>query len=178
MISVASILLGLLAAWFFGFGTYQSIGLGAILFQISAIVDCIDGDVARIVFKESPLGKWIDLVGDQVVHIAVFAGFSVGVARSRGSPEILWLGVSAVIGALISFAVVLRGMRLVTSQNSKLKRLIDSATNRDFSVLVLLLAAFDLLEIFLWLVATGSHFFWIAALKAQSIKSVQSSLKR
>jgi phosphatidylglycerophosphate synthase len=175
MISIASIMIGVVSALYFAGGTYQSIIIGALLLQLSAIIDCIDGDVARVVFKETPLGKWIDLAGDQIVHVAVFAGLAVGVAKSAGTPELLWLGVSAVAGAILSFAVVLRGMRKSSRPNSLLKRLIDGATNRDFSVLVLMLSAFDLTEIFLWLAATGSHLFWIAALSLQVSRSPQDT---
>jgi hypothetical protein len=48
-----------------------------------------------------------------------------------------------------------------------LQKLIDSATNRDFSALVLVLACFNRLHWFLWLSAIGSHLFWMTALALQ-----------
>jgi 1L-myo-inositol 1-phosphate cytidylyltransferase / CDP-L-myo-inositol myo-inositolphosphotransferase len=174
-ISITSILIGVISALFFSFGTYRSTIIGALLLQLSAIIDCVDGDVARVVFKETAIGKWIDFAGDQIVHIGVFAGIAIGVARASAAPELLWLGVSAVLGALLSFAVVLRGMRSPSTQSSALKRLIDAATNRDFSVLVLLLALFDRTKLFLWLAAIGSHIFWIAALSVQSAGAPRKS---
>lgn len=168
-VSLASIAIGLAAAWCFAVGSYQVAVIGALLFQLSAIVDCVDGDLARVLFKESPLGKWLDLAGDQVVHVAVFAAVAIGLARSGESPFALWLGVSAVLGAALSFAVVLRGMRQpAEDRNALLQKLIDSAANRDFSVLVLALACFNRLEWFLWLSAIGSHVFWMTALALQT----------
>lgn len=167
MVSVASILIGVIAAVFMAEGSYRWAVIGAILFQISAIVDCVDGDLARMVFKESPLGKWIDLAGDQIVHISVFAGIAFGVLRNGGGKEAVWLGISAVVGALISFAVVLRGMRQGAGGNGALQKLIDAATNRDFSVVVLVLALAQKLPLFLWLAGIGSHLFWITALGLQ-----------
>ncbi len=171
-VSIASVLIGLVAACFFATGNHAHAILAAILFQVSAIVDCVDGDIARAVFKESASGKWIDLVGDQVVHIAVFAGIAFGLAsRSPQSPA-LWLGVSAIAGAVLSFAVILRGMfRKSSTPNGRLQKLIDAATNRDFSVLVLILAFANRLEWFLWLTAIGSHAFWISALLIQNLGS-------
>jgi len=167
-VSLASIAIGLAAAWFFAGGSHATVILAAILFQVSAIVDCVDGDLARVLFKESPLGKWLDLVGDQVVHVAVFAAIAIGLARSGESPFALWLGLSAVFGAVVSFAVVVRGMRLPANDRSRLlQKLIDAATNRDFSVLVLVLAGCNRLEWFLWLSAIGSHLFWMTALALQ-----------
>jgi len=167
LISLASILIGLIAAWMFALPSATAWVMGAALFQLSAIVDCVDGDVARIVFKESPLGKWLDLAGDQVVHSAVFAGIAWGVMKATGSSGALWLGGCAIAGALISFGVVLRGMRRKADDGGRLQRLIDAATNRDFSVVVLALACFQRLDWFLWMAAIGSHFFWIITLGLQ-----------
>lgn len=166
-VSVASILVGVLSAFFLATGQYALTVLGAVLFQLSAVIDCVDGDIARAVFKESPLGKWLDLAGDQIVHISVFAGVAFGVVRAGESPQLLWLGASAVLGAVLSFAVVLRGMRCRSGRHNSLQRLIDAATNRDFSVIVLVLALVQQLDWFLWMAAIGSHLFWITALALQ-----------
>lgn len=166
-VSIASILVGIAAAVFFAGGTFALALIGAVLFQISAIIDCVDGDIARVLFKESWLGKWLDLAGDQVVHVSVFGGIAVGIFRAGGQSEALWLGASAMAGALFSFAVVLRGMRQPSDESQRLQSLIDAATNRDFSVLVLALACLGQLPIFLWMAAIGSHVFWITALTLQ-----------
>lgn len=166
-ISTFATLLGVVAGALFGTGDRPTVILAAVLFQISAIIDCVDGDVARSVFKESPLGKWLDIVGDQVVHAAVFAGIAVGLVRSGAPGPHIWLGASAVVGGLIAFAVVLRGLQGSGGTDTRLQRLLDSATNRDFSVLVLALAVVDRLGIFLWLAGIGSHVFWIALLALQ-----------
>lgn len=168
MISVSATLLGLVAAFLFAQGTPGWSIAAALLFQVSAILDCMDGDVARVVFKESPLGKWLDIVGDQVVHIGVFLGIAIGVGVRDGVPEAEWLGGMAAAGAAISFAVVLRGMKSGASGGGgMLGRLLDAATNRDFSVLVLVLALMDRLVWFLWLAAVGSHVFWMLLLALQ-----------
>ncbi len=166
-VSVGATLLGVLAGVLFGLGSRPMSILAAVLFQISAIIDCVDGDVARAVFKESPLGKWLDIVGDQLVHASVFIGIAVGLWRGSAAAPFLWLGGSAVLGGLIALVVVLRGMRRPGGADGKLQRLIDGATNRDFSVLVLILAIVDRLGWFLWLAAIGSHLFWVLALALQ-----------
>jgi len=161
-ISWASILLGVVAGVLFGLGDSRWAVAAAVLFQVSAVLDCVDGDVARIVFKESPMGKWLDLVGDQVVHLSVFAGIAVGLERAGTQAPVVWLGAAAMAGAILSFALVLRGMRRIQRgiDNGVLGRFLDAATNRDFSVLVFVLACVGWLEVFLWLAAVGSHVFW------------------
>lgn len=166
-VSLASIGIGVLAGVMFASGKHLTSIAAGILFQISAIVDCVDGDVARAIFKESPLGKWLDLIGDQVVHATVFAGIALGLSRSGQSGPFLWLGATAVLGGLIAFLVVVRGMARNGEPNRRLQKLIDGATSRDFSVLVLALACVNRLEWFLWLAAFGSHAFWVLALGLQ-----------
>jgi len=166
-ISIGATLFGVTAGTMFGMGDPTLSIAAALLFQFSAIIDCVDGDVARAVFKESPLGKWLDLIGDQVVHASIFAGIAFGLWRHGTDRPHLWLGGSALIGGFISFAVILRGMRRPGGSDGRLQKLIDAATNRDFSVLVLTLAVADRLGWFLWMAAIGSHVFWILALALQ-----------
>lgn len=167
-VSVAATVLGLVSAGLFAMGGPQAALCGALLLQVSAIVDCVDGELARVMFKESPLGKWLDIVGDQIVHIGVFVCIGVGLYRSGSPSPVLPLAVSAAIGVVISFAIVMRGlMKPETQQNSRLQKLIDATTNRDFSVLLILLALVGKLSWFLWLAAIGVHVFWMLALALQ-----------
>lgn len=166
--SVASIVVGLAGAACFGLGGWRASVAGALLFQLSAVLDCLDGDIARSVFKESPLGRWLDLVGDQVVHLGVFIGIAVGLARTGSTAPVGWLAASCVAGAAVAFAVVLHSLlRPEVKGDGRLQRLIDLTTNRDFSVLVLALALAGRLEWFLWLAAVGAHAFWVLALGLQ-----------
>ena len=169
-------LVGIFSAWLFARGYFIS---GGLLLQLSASVDCVDGDLARALYKESRLGKWLDLVGDQAVHIAVFAGIGFGVASSDPASPALALGISAVLGTIISFAVIVRLMQRKTAgKSSILEKLIDAATNRDFSLLVLLLAMVGRLDLFLWLAAdrcvisSGSLF--LLAMAKRTIRTSRS----
>jgi phosphatidylglycerophosphate synthase len=167
-VSVFAILVGVVAGWFFTRGSYQDAVIGAILLQLSAAIDCVDGDIARIVFKESALGKWLDIIGDQVVHIAVFIGIGVGLWRMGVDDPVIPLAISAGVGVVVSFLVVLRGMMAPPEkQNAKLQALIDKMTNRDFSVVLLALALADRMNLFLWMVGIGVHVFWVVALGVQ-----------
>jgi phosphatidylglycerophosphate synthase len=166
-VSIAATLLGLLSAGLFAVG-HSTAGLwGAIVLQFSAIVDCVDGDLARMLFKESRLGKWLDIIGDQVVHVALFVSIGVGLWRTGVDAPVLAMALSAGLGVILSFLVVLRGLRQRAGQNSRLQKLMDATTNRDFSVLLLILAAVSRLEWFLWMAAIGVHVFWMTALVVQ-----------
>ena len=180
-VTVISALIGLASAWFFAQGNYTAGISGAILLQLSALVDCVDGDLARVVFKESPIGKWLDLGLDQVVHVAVFATLAVGLSRAGADAPAVWLGISAAMGAVISFPVVVRARRLSNKDlDTKLEKFIDAASTRDFTALIVFLAVISRLEWFLWLTGITVHIFWIAALimqlpKKPSAGSAQNS---
>src|SRR5438105_3958994 len=51
---------------------------GALLFLITSILDGCDGEVARAKHLTSRWGGWLDLWGDNVVHIVVFYGLGRG----------------------------------------------------------------------------------------------------
>ena len=161
-VSLASILIGVASAPAFAAGNFVA---GALLLQVSAIVDCVDGDLARALFKQSPLGKWLDIGGDQVVHFSVFAAIGMGVARTNPSVPALVLGASAALGVLLCFPVLIRALRRPVKQRGPLlSKLLDSAANRDFSALLLVLALVGRMDLFLWMAGIGIHVFWIALL--------------
>ena len=168
-VSIVSILIGVASAWFFARGNFVT---GALVFQLCAIIDCVDGDLARALFKQSRLGKWLDLGGDQVVHFSVFAGIGVGVARLDPSVPALALGASAALGVLLCFTVIVRALRQPAAQRGPLlNKLLDATANRDFSVLLLALAIFGRMDLFLWMAGIGIHIFWIALIALLSSRA-------
>jgi phosphatidylglycerophosphate synthase len=167
-VTVVSALVGLLGAYCFARGNYLAGIVGALWLQLSALIDCVDGDIARIAFKESPIGKWLDIGLDQVVHVAVFAAIAVGLSEQGLDAPVLWLGASAVVGTFISFPVVVRARLLVNKEtDTRLEKFIDAASTRDFTVLVLFLAVIGKLHWFLWLAGITVHVFWVTTLFLQ-----------
>lgn len=177
-VTVVSALVGLASAWFFAQGNYTAGIVGAILLQLSALIDCVDGDIARVVFKESPIGKWLDLGLDQVVHVAVFGTLAVGLHRAGIDAPVVALGISAVVGAVISFPVVVRARRLATAEDTRLEKFIDAASTRDFTALILFLSVIGHLEWFLWLTGITVHLFWVTALILQLPKGAEKPATR
>jgi phosphatidylglycerophosphate synthase len=164
-VSIASILIGVASAWFFARGNFV---IGALVFQLCAIIDCVDGDLARALFKQSRLGKWLDLGGDQVVHFSVFAAIGIGLARIDPSVPALALGTSAALGVVLCFVVIVRALRMPAPQRGPhLNRLLDATANRDFSVVLLVLALWGRMDLFLWMAGIGIHVFWIMLLALQ-----------
>jgi len=45
-------------------GTWATLALGALLVQLQSILDGCDGEIARLKFKSSKIGEWLDNVLD------------------------------------------------------------------------------------------------------------------
>ncbi len=167
-----SMFVGLIAAGFFMPGSWEMALIGAMLFQLSVIIDCCDGEVARLTFSESKFGQELDIWADNVVHMAIFAGIACG-AYLHGPWELtilpLLLGASAILANIVSLVLVNAArhlrcyppdrQRLTTWEREQVDFLLGNVANRDFSVVVLLCAGLGLLHWFLALAAVGSWFF-------------------
>ena len=171
-ITLLSMFIGLLAAMLFIPGVWGLAILGAFILQLSVIVDCCDGEVARLTFSESKFGKELDIWADNVVHIVLFAAIACG-AFLHGPWEHtnlpLLLGASAVLANVASLLLVNQARRLrarprdlrqlTERERSHIEFMLGHVANRDFSVIVMLCAGLGVLHWFLALAAIGSWVF-------------------
>jgi phosphatidylglycerophosphate synthase len=174
-ITILAAVVGLVSAAGFGLGTYSAGIIAALLFQLAAIIDCCDGEVARLTFTESPFGAWLDIAMDNVVHMAIFAGIAagsyLGMAGSDGAWVPLALGSAAVLGNGLSFWLVTRAQKIKAAsgwrtpvQAAWSDFMLKNVASRDFSVIVLTFAVLGKLDWFLWMAATGSVVFLLLML--------------
>jgi phosphatidylglycerophosphate synthase len=99
-VTIASFAIGLYAAFLFAQGDTWALVGGAILLQVSIIVDCVDGEIARYTRKFSELGAWLDAITDRVKEYAVFLGLAYGAFVHNG--QNLWV-LAAVLMAIQTF---------------------------------------------------------------------------
>lgn len=88
-VTVLSALLAIVAAYFFSLGDTRSIIQGGIIFEISLILDSVDGELARAKGMASEWGRIVDGIGDYVSSIAVLIGLMIGFPDSKGALLIL-----------------------------------------------------------------------------------------
>jgi phosphatidylglycerophosphate synthase len=160
-VTFVALTIGLLSAMCFAHGGWASNVIGALLLQWSAVIDCCDGEVARLKFLESTSGYYLDIACDNLVHIAVFGGIAWASYQELGQTSSLLLGGLAAFGTTMAFLVVLttrHGRPRMTS--ATLDRLIDALANRDFSLIVVACALTGTLQWFLWALAVGVNLFW------------------
>jgi phosphatidylglycerophosphate synthase len=174
-VTVLATAVGVLAAVAFGVGGYVGGVIGALLFQLSTILDCCDGEVARLKFMESAFGEQLDVVLDNVVHIALYAGIAWAAYEDNWGPVALLLGGFAMLGNIAAFVVVQQATRMRKGLDPQRRRHVESILNslvsRDFSVLILAFALIGHVDWFLPLAAIGSNIFWpVLAWKLRPIK--------
>lgn len=94
-ITLLSFAIGIAAAASFAVGSRGALVLGALLLQLSLIVDCVDGEVARATRRFSALGAWLDASTDRVKEFLAYAGLAIGAGRL--GVDIWWLAVVLIV---------------------------------------------------------------------------------
>jgi phosphatidylglycerophosphate synthase len=168
-ITVIGTSIGLLAAWFFAGGSYASGLTGAFLFWVAIIVDGCDGEVARLKFQETRFGHIFDVVTDNIVHVAIFIGLAIGQYRMAPAQNYPLLLAILLIGfglaTLATYICLIRHPPVLLQKprtragrrRQRFLRGFELLMNRDFAYLLVLLAAFNLLDSFLWYTAFGTY---------------------
>ncbi len=167
-ITLGSLLAGLLGAWLLGIeGVMSTLG-GLALLQLSVILDHVDGEVARLKFLFSPLGKWLDNFSDHLVDLAVIAMLAWRAASRETAGQFAVLGLAAAVGVTGAFLVVFwwsvsgapRAVRKTTLART-MARVLTGLANRDGFFLVLWVTLLvGRATWFLWALALGANAYW------------------
>jgi phosphatidylglycerophosphate synthase len=163
-ISVASLLVGLLAAWcFWNAGALGALA-GLVVYVAAVVLDHADGEVARLTLAESRLGEWLDILVDTVVHAALAVAMGVTAQTVAGGGAAL--GLAGAVGIVASAAVAKRWP--VTGATGGVGGALEDLGSRDgfYAMLVLFIAARAFvpaaLPLLMVVVALGAHAYWVA----------------
>jgi len=96
LVTVISFIVGMAAALSFAQGTRWALILGALLLQLSLILDCVDGEVARATHRFSVIGAWLDASTDRVKEYAAYAGLAAGAVVTGVQSQVAW-GIALVL---------------------------------------------------------------------------------
>jgi phosphatidylglycerophosphate synthase len=163
-ITVASGVVGLAAAAVIATGKPAALLGGLLLYLVAVVLDHTDGEVARLTLTESAIGEWLDIAVDTVVHAALVLALGVAAARVTGLG--LEAGVVAAVGVVASATVAKLWPPAPTTARER--GLLDPLTSRDGFYLMLVLfivlrlAAPAWLPALMFVVAVGTHAYWLA----------------
>jgi phosphatidylglycerophosphate synthase len=133
--------------------------LGAALFVASITLDGVDGEVARLRMVETRFGDKLDVITDNLVHVAIFTGVMIGCYRLNHSAAYLYLLVILLVGFGLCAFVVDRALRVGGDSIGPWISKVERATGRDFAYIILLLALGNRLPWFAWTATIGSYAF-------------------
>ena len=184
-VTLLGVATGLLGAAGLGTVSYWGRLGGVLLLIVSLLLDCVDGDLARARLAQNPMGARLDVIGDYLVNLAVFAGLAIGLVREGLPPGGDWAALALVtgVGAAMT-AVHVLFIRPVLRRGGDLHWIGDAGSlrgrpgaavleklaSRDYTYLLLLLAIAGHLEWFLyaagggaWLFTAGLVAYWLLA---------------
>jgi len=98
-ISLLMILMGIIGGVFLAMPGYVNGLLGVLFLHLFLILDCTDGEVARIKRKVSSKGKFLDLIANDIVFVSIFSGLCF---RMYQDSFVLIAGFGAIIFFLFS----------------------------------------------------------------------------
>ncbi len=102
-----------------------------LLFQGQSIFDGCDGEIARLTYRFSPLGQWLDTIGDDLTNYLFCLGLAIGQARMMDNPWFYVLG-----GVTFATQLALSGImyqRIAKMGTGDLLALPDTLTTGQYS---------------------------------------------
>jgi hypothetical protein len=86
-----SMVFGVLGGASLALGTPGALAAGGVFFLLYNIVDCSDGQLARLNHSGTHLGRILDGVADYVVSLAAYLGIGIGFASASDRPFLMWV---------------------------------------------------------------------------------------
>lgn len=175
-ITVINMVIGLCAGIGAASITYTGLLVGATLFQLASIIDGCDGEVAKLTFRTTKFGQYIDSISDTFALASFFIGLTIHNIRVN-DPGAIWLGILFFSGCIVIYSIMIRFLKrhtqsasLVTYDKEYIQKLPEDipkwalriintgkyAIKKDFfSMMIFLCGLFGLLQYWLYVAAFG-----------------------
>ncbi|MCW2877018.1 MAG: hypothetical protein JWQ95_1118 [Sphaerisporangium sp.] len=107
--------------------------LGAVLFYVSFMIDCVDGKIARLKGTGTPFGLWLDYVGDRIRVVCCAFGIAYGQYAATGRLAYVLLGAGIAILDLFRYvnAPQMKRVRQTVKARRRVARREEMAAMRE-----------------------------------------------
>ncbi len=95
-------LVGVATGVFLAMGGYWNYLIGGFLFHFTSVLDGVDGELARLKFKSSPFGQWLDTVVDNLSYLAALGGMITGLVLHGATQAVQIAGALAVVFVVLA----------------------------------------------------------------------------
>src|SRR5690606_9914877 len=119
--------LGLGSAVAFAMADWPWLVLGALLFHLSFVLDCMDGKIARLKGNGSVFGAWVDFVFDRIRFFGCMMALFIGQWAATG--EVVFLLLMPVV-TFLDLLRYLNGAQVAKTRQSMREKLRDAAEGR------------------------------------------------
>ena len=127
-VTIVSGIFGLIGSFLILYGDFYLNIVSGVFIQIFAILDLVDGDIARHKKMQSNRGMWLDIFFDKTNDFIIIICLTIGAYLNNSSPIVLFMGM-CLMGAnfYIQFIMILNNFYFKENRSSN-KNLIDKTT--------------------------------------------------
>jgi phosphatidylglycerophosphate synthase len=132
-VTLASIVSGLVAAFFYGTGTPDAWIVGGLLITLKDVLDSADGQLARAKHLQSRMGRFLDSIGDFIVDAAVFGAIGWTLSTLHHDWSMLLLALLGFIGITlrVSYHVFYQVQYLHLQEHYRNNRITEEIREED-----------------------------------------------
>jgi phosphatidylglycerophosphate synthase len=133
-ISFVSFLVGLGSAAAFAQGDHPMLALGALLYHVSFVLDCIDGKIARLKGTGSAFGMWLDFSFDRYKFWICAAALAYGQYHRTGEVLFVWLALFIAFFDMLRYLNAWQVAKVRREMDRRLKAAARLATKRRLTL--------------------------------------------
>jgi len=127
-VTLLSLLAGLASAWCFSLAPDVALSWAAIWYLVANVLDCSDGQLARLQKSGSLLGRVVDGVADYVSSIAIFLGIGLSAGASHPWALVVAAGLSSGLHAFFFDHYQSEFISTVRAERNFLEREVETFT--------------------------------------------------
>ena len=172
-------LIGLLCGYLASLGDLTAYAWAGVLFNLTSILDGVDGELSKVRMTQSQLGAWLDTASDNLTYVVFTVGTAIGLYR-MDHPHVEWMVPFALVGIVTLILIMVAytakfsqtGSLLAVQSDLKssnegfgLKKIFLSlyfVIKRDFfATLFMFLALFGKPDWILFLIGLATNIAWV-----------------